>query len=297
LAFYSLQQPPPVFVIEGSNGCAVGNSPEEAILHGLFEVIERDSLLLTWYARASRPQIDPMEADDPEIRCRYRRLQLEGFDVLALDVTTQFGIPAVWVTARRRGPKLPYAVCAGAAHVRAERALRKALRELDATLNRFSLDISDPGLRRRAFELGEDPQRVRTMLDHGLFYTVPLAGSHLDFLWETSERRSLADLNASSEQFRSQDLTDELRSIITQILNCNCDVIAVNQASPAQAELGLHVYKVLVPGAVPISWGQHRRRITGLSRLRQAVGLEPIENAPATPALSSAINWAPHPFL
>jgi len=39
------------FIAETSNGCGLGNSLAEAVLHGLFEVAERDAFLMAWYAR------------------------------------------------------------------------------------------------------------------------------------------------------------------------------------------------------------------------------------------------------
>src|SRR5262249_31050201 len=52
-------------VYECSNGCALGNSPEEAALYGLFEIAERDAFLMAWYAgtpldRVRLPDGDPV---------------------------------------------------------------------------------------------------------------------------------------------------------------------------------------------------------------------------------------------
>ena len=54
LAYYSLSCGEG-FVYETSNGCALGGSLEEAIFHAIMEVVERDSFLLTWYARLPSP--------------------------------------------------------------------------------------------------------------------------------------------------------------------------------------------------------------------------------------------------
>ncbi|HEX5118007.1 MAG TPA: YcaO-like family protein [Pseudonocardiaceae bacterium] len=58
VAYYGRNSPTPrhrSFVYETSNGSAVGGCLEEAILHGLLEVAERDAFLLTWYARRGLP--------------------------------------------------------------------------------------------------------------------------------------------------------------------------------------------------------------------------------------------------
>ncbi len=46
------------YCVADSNGCASGNTLEEAILQGLMELIERDACGLAWYNRARRPEID-----------------------------------------------------------------------------------------------------------------------------------------------------------------------------------------------------------------------------------------------
>src|SRR6185295_9707032 len=40
-----------------SNGCASGNSLEEAILQGFMELVERDAVALWWYNRVRRPGV------------------------------------------------------------------------------------------------------------------------------------------------------------------------------------------------------------------------------------------------
>ena len=55
IAYYSLGHRD-AYVYETSNGCAIGGSLEEAIFHGILEVVERDAFLLTWYAELPLPR-------------------------------------------------------------------------------------------------------------------------------------------------------------------------------------------------------------------------------------------------
>lgn len=50
-----------------SNGCAAGNTKEEAILQGLFELLERDAVGLWWYHKRCYPAID-LNLIDPDFR-------------------------------------------------------------------------------------------------------------------------------------------------------------------------------------------------------------------------------------
>lgn len=287
LGFYSHdEQTDPRFVIEGSNGCSLGSYPEEAILHGILEVVERDAFLLTWYAQRRPPRLDLIESLDPEIRCRYRLLQRDGFQVHAFDITTEFGIPAVWLMATCCERQMPYAACISAAHLRPEPAIRKGLRELGAVLNRCILDMDHEDMRHRAMMLAEAPDQVRKAIDHALFYCVPESAHHLEFLLESNEVSSLRDMESRSRELWSEDLGDELRHTIDRILSSGTDVIIVNQTAPEQAPLGLHTYKALIPGTIPMSCGQRLRRLEGLDRLTSALERMSL----------SQPNPAPHPF-
>jgi oxazoline/thiazoline synthase len=48
-----------------SNGCAAGNTLEEAILQGFLELVERDSVALWWYNRVQRPAVDLRSFGEP----------------------------------------------------------------------------------------------------------------------------------------------------------------------------------------------------------------------------------------
>ena len=78
-----------------SNGVAAGNSVDEALLQGLLELVERDSVALWWYSRAHRPGIDLDATDDPRVRAALTPLRARGRDVWVLDITSDLGIPAM----------------------------------------------------------------------------------------------------------------------------------------------------------------------------------------------------------
>jgi ribosomal protein S12 methylthiotransferase accessory factor len=282
----------PIFALEGSTGCATGNCPEESLLHGLLEVVERDAFLATWYAKRRLARLDPMEANDPEIRCRCRYLDGRNYEVIALDATTDFGIPALWVMARHREHAIPNAICIGAAHMRPESALRKALRELTATVSGYTEDLKAPEKRTYASWLVDDRDRVKTMDDHTLYYCHPASDGHLRFLFESNGTTSLKEIDRNYGGINSPDLRTDLTNAMTRIFDAGYDVVAVNQTAPEFASTGLVTYKTLIPGAIPMTWGQYLRRLEGISRLENMLnpsalrGLQPVR----------AVNPEPHPF-
>ena len=71
-----------------SNGCAAGNTLEEAIVQGFLELVERDSYAIWWYNRLQRPQVDLSQFDDPYIVDLQIQFAETGRRVWVLDVTS-----------------------------------------------------------------------------------------------------------------------------------------------------------------------------------------------------------------
>ena len=76
-----------------SNGCAAGNTLEEAIVQGFLELVERDAYAIWWYNRVQRAQLDLGQFDDSYIRDLQTQLAEAGRRLWVLDVTSDLGIP------------------------------------------------------------------------------------------------------------------------------------------------------------------------------------------------------------
>jgi ribosomal protein S12 methylthiotransferase accessory factor len=83
------------------NGHAAGYTLEEAILHGLLELIERDSVTLWWYSRSQRPAIDLDSFAEPYVQALRQHYRERHRDLWVLDLTSDLGIPVFAAVARR----------------------------------------------------------------------------------------------------------------------------------------------------------------------------------------------------
>jgi ribosomal protein S12 methylthiotransferase accessory factor len=77
-----------------SNGCAAGNTLEEAIVQGFLELVERDTYAIWWYNRLHRPQVDLSQFGDSYIRDLQVQFAETGRRVWLLDLTNDLGIPS-----------------------------------------------------------------------------------------------------------------------------------------------------------------------------------------------------------
>ncbi|MCC3371565.1 TOMM precursor leader peptide-binding protein [Cohnella sp. REN36] len=277
---------------EGSNGCALGGTEEEAVLYGLLELVERDSFLLAWYARLPVPELDPASTNDKELAFMLRRLRtIAGYDVRLFDVTLDTGIPAVCAIGLNRKPTGGNVICAAGAHLDPVRAAKSAIMEL-AGHARYLDDMADVYPEDHA-ELAQDPELVVQMEDHALLYTVRGTEERLGFLLEKqAPLRSFAE--AYPPRNVSLDLTEELRAVLQRLAACGLEAIAVRQSTEEVRRNGLHCVKMIVPGLLPMTFGHSMRRLADLPRLRSvpsSLGYS------ADPLDEAAVNPYPHPFL
>lgn len=290
LAYYSLGYGEG-FVYETSNGCALGGSIEEAIFHAIMEVVERDSFLLTWYAQLPLTRIDLNSAEDKELLLMIDRVrEVAGYDLHLYNSTMEHGIPSIWGLAKNRKTKGLNLICAAGANPDPFRAAKSTIYELAGMMSRHGEKLEEN--RQKYERMLQDPFAVRTMEDHGLLYGLPQAEKRLNFLLD--EHRPLRTF---AEEFRqapkNNDLKEDLQDILKRFRRLNLEVIVVDQTSPVTERNGLFCVKVLIPGMLPMTFGQHLTRVKGLERVLKV----PMELGFVKGPLSyEQLNPNPHPF-
>ncbi|MFK4187710.1 TOMM precursor leader peptide-binding protein [Streptomyces sparsogenes] len=275
--FLSATERDPGFVFEVSNGCALGSCLEEAQLHGLLEVAERDAFFTTWYRRTPLDAIDPDSARDRAVPLLVEHLtQLTGHRVHLLDATQEQHIPCVVALAvdeDERGDT-PRAALAAGAHPDPERAAVRALMELVPHLTLLTSRYR--AQRDRARRLALDPSLIAHPADHALAAAAPEAFARLAFLLDGKPPRAFTEAHHGRHLPRHhRDLTEDLRDLIGRYLDTGLDVVAVDQTPADVAALGLSAVKVVVPGTAAVTYGPLMRRTEGLPRLTGALSTDP----------------------
>jgi ribosomal protein S12 methylthiotransferase accessory factor len=290
LAYYSLGCGDG-FVYETSNGCALGGSLEEAIFHAILEVVERDSFLMAWYAQLPLPRLDLRSANDKELQLMVDRVRaVAGYDLYFFNSTMEHSIPSVWAVAKNRKQKGLNLICAAGAHPDPIRAVKSSIHELAGMM--LVLDEKFEANRKKYEKMLHDPLLVRQMEDHGMLYGLPEAEERLQFLLD--DHRPLRTFEEEfKQQTKSADLTDDLRDILQRFRRLGLEVIVVDQTTPVIKRNGLYCVKVLIPGMLPMTFGHHLTRVTGLERVLRV----PMElGYTKQPLTLEQLNPHPHPF-
>ncbi len=117
-----------------SNGCAAGNTLEEAILQGFFELVERDAFAIWWYNRLRLPGVDLESFGDDYLasaRDYYRNFHR---DMWVLDATGDLGIPTFVAISRRTDKEGEDIIYGAGTHMDPHVAALRAVCELNQCL-------------------------------------------------------------------------------------------------------------------------------------------------------------------
>ncbi|TMP41050.1 hypothetical protein CWB96_07840 [Pseudoalteromonas citrea] len=110
-----------------SNGCAAGNTKDEAILQGLLELIERDAIAIWWYNKLQFQEINVHTLDQNIVSKIQTSLSTE-WDIWFLNITHDFDIPVIACISRHLTTK-KFRFGFGC-HLKLEVAMERALTEL-----------------------------------------------------------------------------------------------------------------------------------------------------------------------
>lgn len=125
------------FCIADSNGCAAGNTLEEAILQGFLELVERDSVAIWWYNRLRRPAVDLDSFGDAWLASARANYRTRHRDLWVLDLTCDLGIPAFVAVSHRAGAREERILYGFGAHIDPQIAVLRAVCEMNQILPWF----------------------------------------------------------------------------------------------------------------------------------------------------------------
>ncbi|MCA9712046.1 MAG: YcaO-like family protein, partial [Myxococcales bacterium] len=217
------------FAAANSNGCAAGNTLEEAILQGFLELVERDGVAIWWYNRLCRPAVDLASFEDPYVDRLLEHYRAMGREIWVLDVTGDLGIPTCAAVSRREGTREQDIVLGFGAHLDARIALLRALTEVSQSLPAV------PGRGAAPRYAGSNPEAARW------WRTATLEEQpHLRPNTGLAARR-----RSDYPVLTSGDLRDDVLRCAQIVAGHGMETLVLDQTRP---DVGLHVVRVVVPG-------------------------------------------------
>ena len=220
----------PADLIADSNGCAAGNTLEEAILQGFYELVERDAFAIWWYNRLGMPAVDPCTFDDPYLVDAAAVYARYGREMWMLDITSDLGIPTFVALSRRVDADSEDIIYGAGTHADPRLAALRAVCELNQCLTWLPRPEGRDGR-----PMIDDPMVLswwRTASLAGCPWLAPAA--------DAAPGRALEPSFAESA-----DTRDDVESCRALIEAKGMEFLVLNQTRP---DIGMPVVRVIVPG-------------------------------------------------
>jgi bacteriocin biosynthesis cyclodehydratase domain-containing protein len=219
--FYNGDSAPAGRIHADSNGCAAGNTLEEAIVQGFLELIERDSYAIWWYNRLQRPEVDLGQFNDSYVRDLQVQFAATGRRVWMIDITSDLGIPSFVAMSHAKENEWELIEFGSGSHFDARIAALRSLTELNQFLSLGLTGGRDPG--------SASHEAPLTLRDHP--YLVP-----------SNEHVAPFDL---SSKFGHLDTREQVLACVNLVKQAGLDFLVLDQTRP---DIEVPVVRVVVPG-------------------------------------------------
>jgi len=260
-----------------STGAASGFTHESVLLRGVYEVIERDTVMTTYLNTIGIPRIDNNTVKNKEFERIVNMLERYNLELFLYDITNDLGIPtflSLIVDRTGLGPS----VCVGP---------KTSLNRLSAITGSIEEALmARPFVRQKILETQNnifdiEDEDIQTKEDRLLYWASPDKLPHLGFL-----------LNQPKVPFHNTlsklSIKDELNTVISKLSKKGFEIFYKDITLDFLKKYDVIVYKVLIPGLQPlyINEKQKEYRVNRLHDVAKYFGKK-----------DNSVNQIPHPFL
>lgn len=244
------------FTLPISTGCGAHITPEQALLAGLNEVIERDAISLTWLQQLQLPRIELDEVPmwvQPYLERDAR--SRNGLETLLFDATTDLGVPTVYSLHLSPHNENLTSLVMCSTELDPAIAVAKVMRE--SASSRTSLQQTQV--------IPEDWNDFNSVFHGAAFMGQPAQLPAFNFLRHSTQRRKLSEMPVLA----TGDPRRDLLLVIERLRARGIEAYAVDLTTDEARRVGMWVVRVIVPALQPLSFS-HRARYLGHSRLYEA---------------------------
>ena len=250
-------------------------SVEGALLAGLLESIERDAVMIRWYACMAPPTLD---LDPADLLGRPLGQQRQGLEIRFHDMTVDGDVPVVSVTCIERTGRPCFFLLSAAAGLDTLTAARKALVEAGQGRPFIKLLANLSPAPNEGDEFRDFDSNVR-------FYAEPANERYLEWFLQ----KASVSGRCFPEVPGGKDASGLLHVLLDRCSAKRITPIAFDLTTPEIRDCGLFACRVFVPELVPL--GVPSAPFLGHSRLARFVAATERDGlAGCIPA------WVPHPF-
>jgi ribosomal protein S12 methylthiotransferase accessory factor len=260
-----------------STGAAAGKTNKQAILNGIYEVVERDSLMCAYLPKITPPRVDLKDINNPVIDYILEACAKYNIEIHVVDATTNLKIPAfiaVMIDKTGVGP----AVALGAkSSLRTVNAIIGAITE--CLLVRVSTRLK---ALRNDLVLAENMDGKDAVLKRAAFWFDTSMIKNINFLISGHY------IKVDKKDYQNTD--DELVELLNIVKKSNLKPYYIDIAFEGLEKLGVYVCKIIIPGLQPLFLNEWEKdHVINRKRLEEASNYFGVA--------FKEVNSIPHPFL
>lgn len=274
---YRFQKNEGRMLIPISTGTATGLTPEEAIIRGIFEVVERDSFMIFYLNKLQGKLVEINKTSDniEEVQSISSRYRLK---TIFLDITSDLGIPTILTILLNQTEIGPTISLGLKTDFDIEKALVGSFLESFHARNWLRHKYEDRMSRKEQIKI--NPKHINNIEQRGLYWYSKNMIKNLSFWVDGTFKKT--KIIGDKKQYKLQD-------ILTIFQKKNYPVYAVNLTNNYAKKLGVFVYKAIIPTLQPFYLDEQYPYFGGerLDQVPQMLGYEKNKN----------LNKIPHPFL
>ena len=243
--------PSPIAIFKGNtNGLASGNIIEESVLHGIFEVVERDAWSIFELTKRNKKEISQDTIENDTINELLEKFHNQGIDIKLMDITADLKITTVAASADDTVLKDPALLTLGVGtHLNPEVAVIRALTEVAQ-----SRATQIHGTR-------EDTIRADFMRKSGYEH---MKRMNRHYFQKEEETINLGDIEDKS----SHSIKRDIETSIEEVRKAGFNQILYTDLT--REEIGINVARVIIPKAELYSLDEERLGTRALEYDRKA---------------------------
>jgi ribosomal protein S12 methylthiotransferase accessory factor len=267
-------------VLESSNGASAHTNIVQAILNGLYELIERDAFLTMWLNKIPMPTLD-IKTFPNDFEESIRLIREYDMNVKLVDLTNDSRVPTVMAVCYNNDPgKYPAVEVGTGTHIEPEKAVQKALLEMETGLIHNLEEDQD----RRIL----DEDQISAIYEHAIYYLNPKKRKYWEFMISSKQASKMSKFRG--KVFENQNAV--LMHIVKHLHTLGRRVVYVDITPSDIRSLGLVAVKVFVTGFQPMYSGNKVR--LNLYRLHQSA--QYVQRNIGAARIGNELNSAPHPL-
>lgn len=267
-----------------TNGAGAYFTREGAVLSGLYELIQRDAFFLYWFNSLSPKKIDLATITNPRLAPLLEQAKRLRIEVVFLDITSDFGIPAVVCALLDHsgvGPKV--AIGAGCGQ-NPDEVLRRAFTEA-CGLQHWMRDFDERYTLPDEYEPFSNSWMDIGQMERLLMWANPEMFPQIEFLFK-GEMEPYEQFAFASRSFPNEK--KELSWLIQHLSSAGYESFCYESTHPILKKTGYFSVQAIVPGLIPLYLHEMNAPL-GAKRIQE--GVERMGKKPA-----DSINTLPHPF-